>query len=315
MQCERAQEFFSDYLERTLDRPMTVAVEAHLAGCSGCREEIEALQTTFYALEAAPMVQPPADGMWQVKSRLANLRAEEYELQRHRQQSGGLLGWLRGLNPMRAAMGAGLATLIVGGGVLATNLGIQNSIIRFPGPTHQVVINPAATPALDIAYGQASATGTQVELKVTPASEIKDAKVTATVASLNRDFAISGPSGPQRPLIGTLPLPAGSQAEVLKVVVASDSEHRQWGYLVLTPLVQPQFTTVTQAFYDQPVSEALRRLAPALNTPVVVDADPASLVTLNVTDAKPEAALQELARQLHATLHQEKGVYHLTPGS
>jgi len=315
MQCERAQEFFSDYLERTLDRPMTVAVEAHLAGCSGCREEIEALQATFYSLEAAPMVQPPADGLWQVQTRLANLRADEYELQRHRQQSGGLLGWLRGLNPMRAAMGAGLATLIVGGGLVATNLGTQNSIIRFPGPTRQAVVNPAATPALDISYGQVSAAGTQIDLKVTPGSEIKDAKVTATVASLNRDFAISGPSGPRRPLIGTLTLPAGSQAEVLKVAVSSDSEHRQWGYLVLTPLAQPQFSTVTQAFYDQPVGEALRRLAPALDAPVVVDADPANLVSLQMTNMKPEAALQELARQIRATLHREKGVYHLTPGS
>jgi len=315
MQCERAQEFFSDYLERTLDRPMTVAVEAHLAGCSGCREEVETLQATFYALEAAPMVQPPADGMWQVKARLANLRAEEYELQRHRQQSGGLLGWLRGLSPLRAAMGAGLATLIVGGGIVVAVPTVRLTFFPFLGPSPVVAVNPATAPALEVQVAQVTPEGAQINLLVTPSSEIRDAKVTATVASLNRAYAASGPSGPRRPLVGTLPLPAGSPAEVLKVVVASDSEHRQWGYLVLTPLARPQFTTVTQAFYDQPVSEALRRLAPALDAPVVVDADPASLVTLNVTDAKPEAALQELARQLHATLHRENGAYHLTPGS
>jgi predicted anti-sigma-YlaC factor YlaD len=47
MQCDRAEEFFSDYMERTLDRPMTVALEAHLAACGRCRGDIEALWRRF----------------------------------------------------------------------------------------------------------------------------------------------------------------------------------------------------------------------------------------------------------------------------
>ena len=41
MKCDRAQEFFSDYLERTLDRPMAAALESHLHDCSACREDLE----------------------------------------------------------------------------------------------------------------------------------------------------------------------------------------------------------------------------------------------------------------------------------
>ena len=70
MQCDRAPEFFSDYLERTLDRPMTVALEAHLGGCGPCRDEIETLQATFMALDALPEVEPPVNGAWEVMRRL-----------------------------------------------------------------------------------------------------------------------------------------------------------------------------------------------------------------------------------------------------
>src|SRR5687767_11572909 len=120
MQCDRAQEFFSDYLERTLDRPMTVALEAHLAGCAGCREDIEALQATFYALESVPEVEPPRDGAWQVMAQIRKVRAEQWEAERR--QAPGFLEWLRSLNPLSAAMGASLATLVIGGSLMATGL-------------------------------------------------------------------------------------------------------------------------------------------------------------------------------------------------
>src|SRR5579872_2686555 len=109
MHCDRAQEFFSDYLERTLDRPMTVALEAHLAGCGHCREDIEALQSTFLALDAVPEVEPPVDGAWQVLARLRQERVERFERER---RAPSFLDWLRSLNPLSVGMGASLATLV-----------------------------------------------------------------------------------------------------------------------------------------------------------------------------------------------------------
>lgn len=316
MQCERAQEFFSDYLERTLDRPMTVALEAHLAGCSGCREEIEALQATVYALDTAPQVAPPPDGMWQVHARLANLRAAEHEARRRR--APGLLEWLRGLSPMSAAMGAGLATLVIGGTFVASRLPSVTGLNLVPWPTPAATpvlhpADPAATPGLDISYGAVTGDGTQVKLTVTPASALPDARVSATVSSTNRAYTISGPSNPQRPLVGLLTLPVGTPSEVLHVTVASQLTGRQWSYVVLVPLTRQGETRVTQSFFDQPVSEALRRVGPSLSAPVVVDADPAATVSLSVSDAPPQGALQALADQLHATLHRDGASYHLTP--
>src|SRR5438045_407873 len=113
MQCERAQEFFSDYLERTLDRPMTVALESHLGNCARCREEVEVLQETLLALDAVPEVEPPWDGAWQVIRHIRAADAERLEARRPWSITFGQ--WLRTLNPASAAMGAGLATLIIGG--------------------------------------------------------------------------------------------------------------------------------------------------------------------------------------------------------
>jgi hypothetical protein len=61
MKCDKAQEFFSDYIESTLDRPMTVALEAHLNGCELCSADVASLRSMWTVLDKVPQVEPPAD--------------------------------------------------------------------------------------------------------------------------------------------------------------------------------------------------------------------------------------------------------------
>ena len=58
----------------------------------------------------------PADGAWQVMMAIRQQRAEQYEAERQKAPS--FLEWLRALNPMGVAMGASLATLVIGGVVM-----------------------------------------------------------------------------------------------------------------------------------------------------------------------------------------------------
>ncbi|HZT41746.1 MAG TPA: zf-HC2 domain-containing protein [Chthonomonadaceae bacterium] len=59
MQCEHAQELFSDYLAGEMDRALAVSMENHLAACAVCREEVAGLRRVWSALDEMPVVDPP----------------------------------------------------------------------------------------------------------------------------------------------------------------------------------------------------------------------------------------------------------------
>ena len=59
MQCQQANEFFSDYIERTLDSALTVSVDNHLVACASCREEIEGLRSLWTELVRMPVIEAP----------------------------------------------------------------------------------------------------------------------------------------------------------------------------------------------------------------------------------------------------------------
>ncbi len=60
MDCQRAEELFSDHLEGTLHEILRVEVEAHVASCAGCAELRSALSDVVAALHAYPELEPPA---------------------------------------------------------------------------------------------------------------------------------------------------------------------------------------------------------------------------------------------------------------
>jgi hypothetical protein len=107
MKCEHAQEFFSDYIEKSLDKPAAVTLEAHLVACGKCRHALEGLRQTWDTLSAMPAVEAPADLAWRVVCRLQQERLEEMEARRRRPHP--LAAWLRSLTPGAAF---GYATLV-----------------------------------------------------------------------------------------------------------------------------------------------------------------------------------------------------------
>src|SRR5262249_36119204 len=113
MRCENTQEYFSDYIGGTLERPMTVAVEAHLKECSACADNVAALRRTWAALDGLAMVEPPADFAWRVATRLQRERLERREKQQLR--SGFWQTWFRALTPAHAVGLTAIAALLAVG--------------------------------------------------------------------------------------------------------------------------------------------------------------------------------------------------------
>lgn len=59
MQCQQANELFSNYIERTLDPALTVSVDNHLVACAACREEVEGLRMLWTELVRMPVIETP----------------------------------------------------------------------------------------------------------------------------------------------------------------------------------------------------------------------------------------------------------------
>lgn len=60
MQCNKAQELFSDHIAGHLDPALNLTLENHLRSCEMCRAESVGLRRVWSALEALPSVEPPA---------------------------------------------------------------------------------------------------------------------------------------------------------------------------------------------------------------------------------------------------------------
>jgi len=334
MQCERAQEFFSDYLERTLDRPMTVALEAHLAGCSGCRAEIEALQATWASLDVIPEVVPPPDGAWQVIQQLRQHREAPEPVapvlpgvrqqQEWRPEPVGawpaFLHWLRALSPASAAMGGALATLIVGGTFIATNqpqpqtnpqkMGFLPGANRTAQP---VAGRPSDPPAISVLFGSMTPAGQEVNVRLTPAVSLTGAQVQVNGGGIQFTHAVGGDLSAARPLELTVPVQtAGKSAESFRLSLNAKPAGYQG--LIVVPLgsQQAQGTAVSLTAVEKPVEEVLRQIVPHVGASIVVDGAASGAVNLQFAEATPRDVLAEIADQLSMNLSVEGGVYRLT---
>lgn len=309
MQCERAQEFFSDYVERALDRPMTVALEGHLVACRPCRDEVESLRETFLTLEATPEIEPPVDGVWHVMCRLQQERAAKLEAERNRRP--GFVEWLRSLSPASVAMGASLATLVIGGTWFATGIphGQSGPFTDFtPAP---LAAPPAVAPSLQVSYGPLSTSGQLVRLRLVPSTPLASPQVRVTGASLSVDFAVRGTVGPNTPAEFPINLPTGSPAEALRLTAVTQDQ-KLYDYTVVVPLTRLKDQPVTVSFQFVALADALRRLAPHVGRAVVVDGGIEGNVSLQVDEQSPKRCLDSLADQVGAVVKYENDVYRLT---
>ena len=77
MQCDLAQELFSDYVSDQIDRAKSVSLENHLQTCDNCREEVAQLRQAWSVLDEMPSVEPPANFHTLVMTRLDEALAYE----------------------------------------------------------------------------------------------------------------------------------------------------------------------------------------------------------------------------------------------
>jgi hypothetical protein len=313
MQCDRAQEFFSDYLEHTLDRPMTVAIESHLAGCVNCREEVEVLQSTFLALDSLPEVEPPADGAWQVMMAIRQQRAAQYEAERRKAPS--FLEWLRTLNPMGVAMGASLATLAIGGSLFVTGIPHDKLGFDFVKPTPVVPVVGKSAPQVLVTYGPASGQSQTLEVRFTPSVTLTDGEVRLTGEALSAPQAAKGTIAAGMPVVFNLQMPSNAGAQVLKVTAQGQGTARPYESTIVVPFAARSTEPMTLVLTDQPMVDALRRVASSLGHPIVVDGVVPAAVTLQAADMPAARVLEELAVQAQFTVHDEGGVYRLSPAN
>src|SRR6478736_4525222 len=76
MQCDHAQELFSDYVTGEIDRALTVSIENHLSACKDCRDTVEDLKQAWAMLDQMPVVEPPPQFHATLMSRLAEEQAQ-----------------------------------------------------------------------------------------------------------------------------------------------------------------------------------------------------------------------------------------------
>lgn len=78
MECRRAREVLSDYLEGGLDPPVRQQIAAHLAGCAGCAAEARGLSAMLHFFhEKLPRREPVIDLWAEMQPKVAEIVAEQ----------------------------------------------------------------------------------------------------------------------------------------------------------------------------------------------------------------------------------------------
>jgi len=238
MKCEHAQEFFSEYIEKSLDKPSGVALEAHLTACGHCRRELEGLQQTWGALNAVPVVEPPADLAWRVMCQLQEEKLQRLEAEEARKRKNPFLGWLQSLTPGAAFGYATLVALLILG--VAFPLVPKGPIFGLFGREPVVATSVDLHPLVDIAAPRQDAPDHWImPLVVTTVPQFGQSTVTATPLVLrDREWAEVNPAGIEgmRQV-----LPAGdTRSFPVPVIVGGE------GVLAVRVRVQSPRQTITQ---------------------------------------------------------------------
>ncbi len=112
MQCQFAQELFSDHISDALDRAQKVSLDNHLAACADCREQVAGLRDVFTLLDAAPTVEPPKFFHENIMDRIATEAAKEQEVKQAVKSAG--FNWRSLFGKPALALGAAGVVVILG---------------------------------------------------------------------------------------------------------------------------------------------------------------------------------------------------------
>jgi hypothetical protein len=293
MKCDKAQEFFSDYIEETLDRPMVVALESHLSGCESCSADVAGLRSMWTVLDQVPQVEPPADFVWQTTTRLQNEFLNKQEAQRAKP-----LPWWKRLTPVQSFSYAGIAALVAVGLTMGigSELGLPTIHMGVPGRTE------LTAPNFEVQYPGTS--GVAANVSIVPTVEMQKARVWVTYLSPVENSKLVGHQQmmdqprtleANRPF--TVPIMSGGSTAVrISVYVNDQGTDKKFEKTLLLPAAASQAVSVKQA---QP-EWALQQVADLTGQPILVDAGFVKLATLEVQGAQPQQALQQVVDQIGA---------------
>lgn len=113
MQCQFAQELFSDSISDALDRAQKVSLDNHLSVCPDCREQVAGLRRVWTSLETLPVVEPPKFFHENIMDRIAIEAAKEQEAKQASKSAG--FDWHSLFRVRSLAAVMALVVLLLGG--------------------------------------------------------------------------------------------------------------------------------------------------------------------------------------------------------
>lgn len=227
MQCQFAQELFSDHISDTLDRAQKVSLDNHLADCGNCREQVAGLRDLWASLDTLPVVEPPKFFHENIMDRIATEAVKEREAQQALKAAG--FDWRSLFGRRSLAFGAAAVVLLLGAlGVTQTQQGSLNPFAFFSrGAAKSAPPTPLALQTAGAAWVPGSGS-LVVTLRPTPSAN-------GAVSAINYEIRQAGSAAPlksgilfsQRDSTLTIPMAAQPAPDSLSVkLIDPDSASR-----------------------------------------------------------------------------------------
>jgi len=289
MKCDKAQEFFSDYIENTLDRPMTVALESHLTGCESCAADVANLRSMWTVLDKVPQVEPPADFVWKTTTRLQN----EF-LNRQEAQQAKSLPWWKRLTPIQSFSYAGIAALLIIGIAVPSVIPANTWGIKWPFSAQQASSSAAR---FDVQFtGQGAATVTVVATSTLPNARVWTGYLTPFEGSL---VGNTRPRTTPQTLSANqsiaIPVPAGGDQAMKIQLISDDGRFEKVLLLPGAPVATAPLTNGDAYF-------AFQQIAARTGQPMLVDGG-LGRVSVDLQSLAPQQALQQILAQTGTEAH------------
>jgi putative zinc finger protein len=299
MKCDKAQEFFSDYIESTLDEPMVVALETHLNGCEVCSADVADLRSMFTVLDKVPPVEPPADFVWRTTTRLQNELLNRREAERAKP-----LPWWKRMTPVAAFSYVGVAALLAIGVAFPVSNKLNSGTwgINWPFGAHTSV--SPAVPTTVVSAPQFSARvpgpdGAAAEVTVTATSDMPYASAAVALLMPSGQSLVGRPLPVRNPLTVSagqsfsLPIQMGG-------VFAARVSVFSMGKTFAKVLILPGAPAVAGTIQTDDPYFVLEQVAARTGQAMLVDADLKAPITLDLQNASPQQALKSVLSQLEA---------------
>ncbi len=333
MQCERAEELYSDYIEETLSPAMRQVFEQHLSSCSSCAKDVEELRGVFAMLsEDLPMVEVPPGFR-------ANILNAIREQPVHASMLDRLRSWVfdTGGGTNRApAMVSAAAAVILAVGVGSFMHSHPTTTAAPPPSVNQAGLSPWEADGVSVQ----DQNGILQKIKTYSSTDGNtyhvfglhlagggqpvnaDVYVLQSIAALSGGAALndsqnatsiwSGSVEPgttvQVPVAVSSSVPAGSSMSVLVNWTDAAGAHSEVG---IVPLSAPAAGQRLVVDAGEPMYQALQAVSVGYNTPLIVDADVAPQLStpvvkgLDSTDTTVNDALGDLIYPANMTFRQQ----------